>query len=355
MIFRTLGTAVLSTFLILPCTLHAQGAVDAAIVEGADVFFYYNFQEMKNSAWSQAVEAQQTPEMKEAAEEQFAALTQATGLTQDDISSMVFSMDIDGIDFTAQDPAELESAQALLALDTLEPLTLENIQNGISTLSETTQGPAPKVTLTEVDGIPVLELMGTETPGGVDKAYAALSEDGKTALWSFNMASIKNGLGRLATGTPATMTEEMTVATTAFSERELFMTVVLPAAVRQKLQQGIQDAAAQGGMGAMLMPFASTRSLLVGVDAAENLDLNLSLDVGTPGNAQQAAGMIQSMLPMLMMGMQEQAEPEVMNLMNKFKVSAEENRVTMGLSLTPEESAMISAQAASAQEALPSE
>jgi hypothetical protein len=283
--------------------------------------------------------------MKAAAEEQFAALTKATGLTQDDISTMVFSMDIDGIDFAAQDPAELESAQALLAMDTKEPLTLEKIKNGLTTLSETTEGPAPQMTLTEVDGIPVLELTGTETPGGVDKAYAALSENGKTVMWSFNMASIKNGLGRLATGAPATMTEEMTVATTAFSEREMLMTIILPAAVRQKIQQGIQDAAAQGGMGGMLMPFASTRSLLVGVDAAENLDLNLSLDVGTPGNAQQAAGMIQSMLPMLMMGMQEQAGPEIMNLMNKFKISAEESRVTMGLSLTPEESAMIAAQA----------
>jgi hypothetical protein len=81
------------------------------------------------------------------------------------------------------------------------------------------------------------------------------------------------------------------------------------------------------------------------VDTAENMDLALSLDLGNPGNAQQAAGMIQSMLPMLMMGMQEQAGPEIMNLMNKFKISAEESRVTMGLSLTPEESAMIAAQA----------
>jgi hypothetical protein len=257
-------------------------------------------------------------------------------------------MDLDGIDFEAQDPAELETAQALMAIETLKPLTLEQIETAFTKASEASSGPAPELVLTEADGIPVLEVTGTQTPGGVDKAYVTVSDDGKTVLWSFNVASLKSGLARLVTGTPAAMSEEMKMAARSYEDREIFMAVILPASVRAMIQQGVQGAGAQGGMGAMFMPFATMSSVQMAVDTAENMDFSLSLDLGNPGNAQQAAGMLQSMLPMVIMSMQQQAGPEAMSLMNKLSTTAEEGSVKLGISLTPAEAAMIFSKAAPA-------
>lgn len=346
MTFRTLF--ILLTACVLSGGVQAQTATQAAIVDGADIFFYYDIQGLTTSPYGQALEGAQTPEQKAAAEEQFAKFTEITGLEEDDISNIAFSMDIDGIDFASQDPSQLETAQAVMAVATKKPLTLEQMRDALVTVSETSEGPAPTIEMTEVDGVPVLQLTSTETPGGMDKAFATVSEDGKTVLLSFNMVSLKGGLARLATATPAAMSEEMTAATTGYKDSEIFMTVVLPAEIRALLEQGVQGAAAQGGMGGMLMPFASTRTLMVSVDTAENLDVGLSLDLGVPGNAQQAAGMIQSMLPMMMMGLQQQAGPEAMNLMNKIKTSADGGKVKMTITLTPEESSMIMSKAASA-------
>jgi hypothetical protein len=61
------------------------------------------------------------------------------------------------------------------------------------------------------------------------------------------------------------------------------------------------------------------------------------LDVGNPGNAQQAAGMLQGMIPMMMMGMGEQLGPNAMSISQKLKVGAEASVVGISISLTPED------------------
>jgi len=85
------------------------------------------------------------------------------------------------------------------------------------------------------------------------------------------------------------------------------------------------------------MPFAGTKSLLVAINASESLDVALSLDLGDEGNAQQAAGMIQSFLPMMMMGMQQQLGPEAMTLAQKLKIGPEGSVVSAKIQLLPED------------------
>ena len=336
-------------FGLLSTVTLAQNAIQAAMVDNADVFMYYDLQGLNDSAWKKAVDSSQTPEEKAAAEEQFALFTDATGLEADDISAIAMSMDIDGIDFTSQDPSQLETASIVMAVESKKELTLEQMKSALDTVSESTEGPKPTIELTEVEGIPVLQLTGTATPGGMDKAYAALSKDGKTAIISFNVSSLQGALARLATTTPAVISEEMAQASASVEDQQMGLTVILPEAVKQMIQQGVQASTAQGGMaGAMLMPFATTESLQVSMKADEDLSLGVSLNLGVPANAQQAAGMIQSMLPMMMMGLQGQAGPEAMNLMNKIEISAEEKNVMLKISLTAEESNMIFSTAAPA-------
>jgi len=102
---------------------------------------------------------------------------------------------------------------------------------------------------------------------------------------------------------------------------------------RQKIKEGIETTAAQGGMGGMMMPFATAKSLIISANTTENLDFYLSLDLGEPGNAAQAAGMVQSMLPMMMMSM----GPQAMELSQKIEIAPQDSVVTVSVTLTPDD------------------
>ena len=347
----TMGLTMVSLFLCT--TLSAQTALRAGFVESADVFFYMDPVGFNKSAFSQAVEANQSPEQKAEAEAQLAKFTELTGLGEDDIKGMVFSMDIDGIDFESQDPAQLEKAQAVLAVELGKEVTLEKLKNAIEVMSAESGAPVTSFEIKEVDGLKVIQLAGTGTPGEVDKAYGTLSPDGKTALIGFNTLALKDGLARLEQGAPAAPTPDMAAARKVLGNRHMRMALVLPPEARAKIQEGVQTAAAQGGMGAMMMPFAGATSLLVGFNAAENLSFSLSLDLGQPGNAEQASGMIQGFLPMIMMGMAENAGPEAMNFMQKIQIKPEGSAVTLSFDVTPEEAAAMGSMAPAAPMMMP--
>jgi hypothetical protein len=129
----------------------------------------------------------------------------------------------------------------------------------------------------------------------------------------------------------------MALAMKTMGNKPMRMAVVFPAKIREMIAQGIQEGAAAGGMGAMMMPFATTRSLLVSADVKNTFDLSLQLDLGNPENAQQAANMMQGMIPMMMMGMGEQLGPKAMEISQKLKIAAEGGVAGLSISLTAED------------------
>ncbi|MGA0367941.1 MAG: hypothetical protein ACO3N7_00650 [Kiritimatiellia bacterium] len=311
--------------------LRAQSALRGGLVENADVFMFMDIKNMNESAFSKAVEKEQSAEEKALAEEKMAKITAATGLTKEDMLAVAFSMDIDNIDFAAQDPDELEDAQAVIALELAKSVTLEQLKAGLETMGGEGEMQAD-LRIETVDGIEVIVLeskaAGNEGP---DKAFGTLSKDGKTILMAFNTLSLKDALGRIESGTTADPTADMATAMQSIGKRQARMVLVLPPPARQKIQEGIQATAAQGGMGAMLMPFATAKSLLISANTSDVLDFYLSLDLGNAGNAAQAAGMVQSMLPMMMMSM----GPQAMELSQKIRIAPEEGVVTVSLKMSP--------------------
>jgi hypothetical protein len=332
---NSLKIVFLSIFsLALLGNAHAQNALRAGFVENADVLFYMDIAKMNSSPFSKAVEAQQDPETKALSDEKTAKFTAATGLTEDDVLAMTFSMDIDNIDFQKQDPAELENAQAVVAIELAKAITLEQAKAGLETMGE--EGNMTAVlTITQVDGLDVIKLESAEAAEGPDSAFGTLSPDGKTFLMGFNTLSLKAGLARLAAGKTSDPTDDMASAIQSIGDRQARMVLVLPPLARQKIQEGIQATAAQGGMGAMLMPFSTAKSLIISADADIDNDLNLflSLDLSNPGNATQAAGMVQGMLPMMMMGL----GPQAMELSQKIKIGSQESVVTVSVSMSPDD------------------
>lgn len=330
-------TLILGTSLLTFNAGFAQSALRASFVEGADVLLYLDGKTVNSSAFSQAVQAQQSPEDKAEKEKKAAQLKDATGLGEEDVLVMAFSMDLDGIDFQAQDPEQLENAKAVLAVDLAKAVTLDQVKAGLEAMAEDADQ-KPTFSKESKDGLDVLTLgSAANQDQGPDQAFATLSPDGKTVLLAFNTASLKEGLARIDAGEMAAPSDDMAAAIQSIGDRHVRMALVLPMEARRKIQEGVQAASAQGGMGGMMAPFASTKSLLISANTTENLDFSLSLDLGNPGNATQAAGMLQSMLPMMMMGMQQQMGPQAMTLSQKIKIAPKENEVTLNVNLTPED------------------
>lgn len=330
-------TLLLGTALLTFNAGYAQSALRASFVEGADVMFYLDGKTVNSSAFSQAVQSQQSPADTAAKEAKAAQLKEATGLEEDDVLILAFSMNLDGIDFQAQDPEQLGNAKAVLAVDLAKAITLEQVKAGLEVMAEDA-AQKPTITIGNQDGLDVLILGSAEDQDqGPDQAFATLSPNGKTVLLAFNTASLKDGLARIDAGEMAAPSDDMAAAIQSIGDRHVRMALVLPMEARQKIQQGVQAAAAQGGMGGMMAPFATTQSLLISANTTENLDLALSLDLGNPGNATQAAGMMQGMLPMMMMGMQQQLGPQAMALSQKIKIAPKETAVTISVNLAPED------------------
>lgn len=312
----------------------AQDALRAGFVEGADVMFYVDMDAINQSEFGGQVEAQQSAEIKAEQKAKTRAFTDATGLTEDDMNTLVFSMDLEGIDFASNDPAQLEDARAMMAVNVKKALTLEQVKAGLQAMAGET-GDETNMSIMTVDGMEVLKIEPKNARKGPDGAYATLSPDGETVLLSFNAPSLKQALARVSGGEMAAPGEEMGEAIKSIGQRHVRAAVVLPPEARQKIQEGVQAGAAQGGMGAMLMPFSTTRSLLVSANTSDSLDLYLSLDLGNNANATQAAGMLQSMVPMVMMQFGQQLGPKAMEISQKIKIAPKDTMVTMGLNLTP--------------------
>lgn len=328
---KSLTLIFLALFSLTASSVYAQSALRGGFVENADVFVYVDMAKMNQSAFSKAVEAQQPAEMTAEAEEKQAAFTAATGLTEDDVLTLAFSMDIDNIDFEAADPDELENAQAVVALELAKAITLEQAKAGLETMSGEGEIEAT-MTIGTVDGIEVISLEST-TADGPDKAFGTLSPDGKTFMMAFNTASLKDALTRIAESKTAAPTADMAAAMQAMGNRQARMVLVLPPAAREKIQTGIQEAAAADPQAAMMMPFSTVKSLLISANTGDALDFYLSLDLGNPGNAQQATGMAQGLLPMAAMFLGPQAN----QFTQKIKLAAQDSVMTMSMQITAED------------------
>ncbi len=311
-------------------------ALQGGFVEGADVLYYMDTAAMNSSAFTKALEAKVPAEKKAEQEAKQKAFTDATGLTEDDVGAVVLSMDLDNINFQSQDPAQFASAPGNICVELKKSITLDQLAAGVETMKKE-EGANFTVTKTTKDGLELLDIQAPPEEKGVKNFYLSLSKDGKAVVGSLNVASLKGGLNRISGSSMAKPTNDMATAMNSMGNKPMRVAVVLPAKAREMLQQSVQGMAAQGGMGAMLMPFATTKSLLVSADMKQNMDVALSLDVGDANSAVQAAGLLQTMAPMLMGNLGAQMGPKAAEIGQRLKFGSNETLVNLNLSLTPED------------------
>jgi len=324
----------------LGCSLaHAQAptALRGGFVDGADLLLHVDMLGISTSAFSKAVEAQQSAELKATNQEKKAKFKAATGLGDEDVLVAVLSVDLEKIDLKSPDQKQMEALPGLLAFQLAKPVTLAQLQAGLEMIMEDA-GQKPTFAEATVDGLKVL----VGTPANADETgprqlYGTLAPDGKTVLIGFNTASLKGGLDRIAEGKTSNPSPDMGNAMKSLGNKQFRFALVLPQVMRDELKKSMADMA-QDPMGAMFSPLASTTALLVSLHAQNNLDIGLQLDVGDAGKAQQTSGMLQGMLmPMIMMGAGQQLGANAMGVAQKLKIAPEGTAVGISISLTPED------------------
>ncbi len=339
---------IFSCFLALLClaslsSANAQTsatALQGGFVDKADLLVFMNIRQMNASPFVKAMEAQQTPEQAALQKEKQEKFTAATGLDEKDIVAMVISADLKGVDFEGKTPPDMEQLPLAFALQLDKAVTMEQVAAGLRVIAED-QLEGVDLLPSQVDGLPVLVVKPKEEPGpGEPKQfYATLSNDGKNVLLGFNLPVLKDGLARIAAGTVSKPSPEMDAAMRSMGSRPLRLAFVFPAKLREMIARSVQEAAAgeMGPMASMFTPMGNARSFLVSADMKENMDLNLSIDVGDPAQAQALSGSMQGMMGMALMGMGQMLGPNAMGMMNKIKFGNNAGVATVGVVLSPED------------------
>lgn len=323
----------------LTCSAEGPTALRGGFVEGADLLLHVDAAGLQGTPFSKAVDGQKSEEAKAEAKAKADKFTAATGLTEDDMQVVVLSADIDNIDFESKDPKQFETLPALAAFQLGKAVTLEQVKAGIMVMQEESGKPGMEMSTASKDGLEVLVLKPANTkPDGPQEFYAVTSSDGKNVLFGLNTASLKDGLSRIDAAATSAPSPDMANAIRAIGNKQFRFAFVLPQVMRQKLQAELGGNAGGDPMGAMFLPLASTQALLISAHADQNLDLSILLDLGDAAKAQQATGMLQSMvMPMLMMGAGEQLGPNAMSVAQKVKLAPQEGAVSLSISLTPDD------------------
>ncbi len=290
------------TAILLTGPVSAQPLQQAAIVPDADMILSVKMADLNQSAFMQAIEAQQSPQVKALKTQQQARIQNAIGLQEEDILGYMLSFKLpEGLfntDFKPT-PEILESLQFVLAVEVGRALTIDDLKKGIELLQEDTPGNA-KVETIELGGQTVLQLNpqveDADTP--VEKAYVSVSDSGKIVLLTLNEASLAAAHTRLSGGQTATPGAGMTPALQALDGNQIRMALVLPAAARQTLAGTVkQMSAADPMMGMFAAPFAGLSSITFSGNATETMAMALNIDIGNDMAAQQLAAMARNFGP----------------------------------------------------------
>lgn len=331
---KNLCTLFAGLMLLSPWSF-ANDAVNAGMVENADVLMAIRMADMNESAFFKAMEQQQPPQMLEIKRERQAEFKRATGLGENDLDVIVVSADLSELTLEAmEDPEFATKLPAVMAMGLKKAITMDQLQAGISVMQRDLPESERATFSREQSG--EVQLLAVSGPNldlpGVNKAYAALSPDGKTVVMATSAEAVVTAMGRVSAGRPGAPAQGLLPVMRGLANRQMQMALVLPENLRNLLSQNVRAAMAEDPESAMMMaPFQNMRGLTVSAHATESMALSLNLDLGANESANQAMGMMQGMLPMLMM---MGAPPQ---LMQQLRPQVEGSVLKMNITVRPED------------------
>ena len=320
-------TMMLAGGLVCLQSVFAQSHMQAAVVDQADLLVAGQPEHFSQSAFAKAMEENQPEELKEMNKAQWERITEATGLEDGDVTAVVMSARLADLNIMEMENTDFEALQVVAAFQLKRAVTLQQIQALIDIMQEDAFSKL-RMQEGELDGRAVLEILAPEgETDGPQKMFAALADEGKTVVLALNEATMRGALQRVSEGRAGRPNAEMAQALQALRGQQMQMALILPENMRQALQMAMQGGD-MGPMGMMVMPFMGTKSILMGANAAENLNVKLMMDLGDADSAQ----MMSNMAPGMMGGM-----AGMFPAAQKIRFGAQGSVLEISAELTPED------------------
>ena len=336
MALSTLGVGCFDAEQNIPVAVDVTPEVEAAVVAGADLIGRIDFEAMRGASILLKLEQVQNNERLRQVSDANRRFEEATGLTRDDLQVIVFSANTSTVDVRAPQEMRLESLDAVVGIALAKPLTTEQLTQGIQAIAS--EGPAPKVTETEIAGRPALIV----EPEGPDQnaAYVALSPESTTIFLTVSQASLAAALTRTDRGEIEVASPSLISAEAVLPQgSQLRLAFVVPDALRSKIREamnGGQENPQMAMLVGFLESFKDLQSLSLGIGLSQDMALNLAGDLGSAESAQQAATMIDMMLAPMMKAALESADQPA-TIAESFQVAPEGNALKIGFRLTAED------------------
>jgi len=343
--------------LLASCGGAPEGAatLEAAIVPGADLVIRVDVQALRSATLCGDAKAEEpaadgeTPEKSEDPEFDGEHFLEVTGLTADDLLSVLVTADLDQVEVGSENAdANLQKAVAVAGARLGRVLDLDTLEKG---LRESARGDAPPaITRVDVGGTPALKI-DAPNPEEPDVFVASVA-DGKTLLAAANQASLAGALERLSSGRLAAIAPELEVVHASLpAGAQARLGFVLPQKIRDGIAKQIDQPSPENAMAAgFAAPFKKIKSLSFGVEAAERLTVVLAADLGAEDAAQQAQGLLGGMLaPMARSALANALGKQAAEVEDRLAVTARGTAIDVTLRLTAEDVSAIRAKQAAAQ------
>ena len=319
-------------------------SLDAAVVPGADFSGRIDYRTARKSPAVNTIlrlREEKSPVAARADEEQAREFEAAAGFSRDDLLTVLFSGDVDGVD--PGNPGKGESYRemnAVLAFAFDRALSREQLDAGLRALF--TEDSQSRVEEGEVAGRKVFTVTNDGYSGPM--LYAALSRDGRTIFFTPNAPSMEKVCSR----EEERRVEELPASLERVErflppKSQLKTSFVVPEPMRLKIEEELssleKDASKNPGMGmalGLMAPFRKISSLSLGVNFGEGLDFGLSADLEGEGEALQAATIVQTiLLPLLKAKLSQQGGAAIDGIEEKISVSSSGPNLHFTVSLDP--------------------
>lgn len=333
----------------------------AAIVEGADFVASFDVQAIRSTPACKDF-AKETEKTEAAGQEEkggkkskkglrFEEFARVTGLTAEDMRSVVVSADVDAVDFSAGEAERLSKAKGVLGVGLAKPVSSAKLTEALKAAAAKHE--AAQVLEVQAGGHPAVQLKSGDTKE--PDLYVASGPGDRTLFVAGNLPSLEGALERAGNGkfveVPAALKSVRDTLPASSQFRLAFLAPAkLQASIKEQLDKAAKDPDAAMWSG-MVAPFKDLQSLGLGVECGAGLTIGLGADLGNAQAANQLVGMLQGMaLPMIESGLARKLKKTPAEVADRFEVSAEGSALKIQVRLTAEDVTALHA-AAAAKEA----
>ena len=296
---RFTALAALLSLAIVP-VLQAQTAISAAIAPDAELLGIFDFAALRAAPLQQRLTAQEDGDApKDGFSEGLGKAMAALGMTDEELKSLVVSIDFDSLSAAMSSGMEPESLNGTLAFVLSKPVTLALLKG------------LPEAMGASASDLPAEVMVGGQaclhdpTPQGGPDIHMTVLDGGTSVLLASSAERMAEALTRAASGDKASIPSVLGKLRSQVPQgTQGSLVLAVPESMRASMRESVAKMAAapsaggpMGGMNSMLMKlFQNTKSVGLSMQMTDRAKLALSIDLGSAADAQQAEMLVKSML-----------------------------------------------------------